>query len=159
MSELSPQDKFEYVGVGRRAGAVIIDGIIWFIGFGYVIALFTSNPTGIDFGVAPLYPPITPVEEGSNVTGGPAILWFLLGFAYYVVLEATVGATVGKLFLGMRVTKTDGAPVGWGASFIRNLLRVVDGIAFYLVASILVWNSPERQRLGDRLASTVVVRR
>ena len=159
MSELSPQAKFEYVGVGRRAGAVIIDGIIWFIGFGYVMALFTGNTIGIgfDFGVGPLYPPSTPVEEGSNA--GPAILLFLLGFAYYVVLEATVGATVGKLVLGVRVTKTDGAPVGWRSSFIRNLLRVVDGIVFYLVAAILVWNSPDRQRLGDRLASTVVVRR
>ena len=131
----------EYVGVGRRAVAVILDGLIWFIGFGYVIALFTGNTTGIGF----------------ELTGGPAILLFLLGFAYHVVLEATVGATPGKLLLGVRVTMVDDTPIGWKASFIRNLLRIVDGIAFYLVAAILVWTSPYRQRLGDRLSNTVVV--
>jgi len=133
----------EYVGVGRRAGAVIIDGIIWFFGFGFVIALITGNTTGIGF----------------NLEGGSALLVPLLGFVYHVVLEATNGATIGKRILGLYVTKIDGGAAGWKASFIRNLLRIVDGIAFYLVAAILVWKSYERQRLGDRLAGTVVIRR
>ncbi|MBW3666803.1 MAG: RDD family protein, partial [Actinobacteria bacterium] len=61
---------------------------------------------------------------------------------------------------GQRVVMEDGSPVDWRASTIRNVLRVVDVLPlFYLVGAILVWNSDRRQRLGDRVAGTVVVRR
>ena len=82
----------------------------------------------------------------------------LLPIAYYIVMEATLGATLGKMALGLRVVKTDGSPIGWSESIIRNLLRIVDFLFFYLVAAILIWNSPLRQRLGDQVAKTVVVR-
>ena len=180
MSELSPQTRFAYVGVGRRAIATMIDGTIWFWGFGYLVGLLTGdagfNPTG---GLpAPagfesmLWANLYEGPDGSivtvgfgdiwwfNLTAGTAMLtWLLLGFAYYVALEASVGSTIGKLLLGIRVIKTDGEPADWKSSFIRNLLRVVDGIAFYLVAALFAWDSPKRQRLGDRVASTIVVRR
>jgi uncharacterized RDD family membrane protein YckC len=44
------------------------------------------------------------------------------------------------------------------AALIRNILRIVDGLFVYLVGAILVWKSDKRQRLGDRVAHTVVVR-
>jgi len=74
-------------------------------------------------------------------------------------LEATQGATLGKRILGLRVVKIDGSPIGWSESIIRNLLRIIDGLFAYLVGAILIWTSPQRQRLGDRVAKTVVVRR
>lgn len=132
----------QYVGVGRRAVAVIIDMIIFFI-VGYVIALFTGGTT----------------SAGYQMEGGPVFLLFLLTLLYYVVLEATLGATLGKMLLGIRVAKMDGSPISWSASLIRNILRIVDGFLFYLVGAILVWQSPLKQRLGDRIADTVVVQR
>ncbi len=132
----------QYIGVGRRAAAVIIDMIIFFI-IGFVIALFTGGITG----------------AGYQMEDGPAFLLFLLTLLYYIVLEAIWGATLGKMLLGLRVARTDGSPIGWSASLIRNILRIVDGFLFYLVGAILVWQSPLRQRLGDRIADTVVVQR
>lgn len=41
---------------------------------------------------------------------------------------------------------------------MRNVLRLLDGLFFYLIAAILVWTSRNRQRLGDRVAGTAVVR-
>jgi uncharacterized RDD family membrane protein YckC len=79
-----------------------------------------------------------------------------LGLAYFVVLEATCGATLGKLLVGVRVRTTAGNPIGWMASLARNLLRVVD-VCFCCVGAILIWTSTCRQRLGDRAARTVVV--
>lgn len=41
-------------------------------------------------------------------------------------------------------------------------MRVVDGAPWiipYLVGAIAVWNSPINQRLGDRVAQTVVVQK
>ena len=40
---------------------------------------------------------------------------------------------------------------------VRNVLRIVDGVVFYLIGVIFILTSDERQRLGDRVASTVVV--
>ncbi len=132
----------KYVGVGLRFVAVIVDGIVFFI-LGYLIAAVTGGIT----------------EAGFDLQGGPAFLLFLLGFLYYWLLEAFLGGTLGKLVLGMRVRMEDGSPCTISASLIRNLLRLVDGLLFYLVGAIFVWTSPSKQRLGDRLAKTVVIKK
>src|SRR5437016_2857876 len=67
---------------------------------------------------------------------------------------ATLGATLGKLAFGLRVVKTDGTPITWSGSLIRNLLRLVDGLLYYLVGAMLIWTSPLKQGLGDRVAKT-----
>jgi uncharacterized RDD family membrane protein YckC len=131
-----------YAGIGLRAVAAIVDVVVLFVIF-WVVALATGGTT----------------EEGFSIQGAPAFLGFLLGFAYYVAAEATMGGTVGKLLLGLRVVTTDGSPIGWPASLIRNVLRIVDGFFFYVVGIILVMTSPTKQRLGDRVAGTVVVKR
>lgn len=129
------QPQLEYVSVGPRFLAILIDSLI--IG---AVTGFLSFP----FRYAP------------GAWGGSV---GLISILYYIVMEATQGATLGKMALGLRVVKVDGSPISWQESLIRNVLRIVDGLFFYLVGAILVWNSPLRQRLGDRAAGTVVVRR
>ena len=51
-----------------------------------------------------------------------------------------------------------GEPLDWQASIVRNLMRIVDGFCFYLVAAITVWVSKRKQRLGDMAAHTLVVK-
>jgi len=131
----------QYVGVGLRAVAIIIDMILLSI-LGYLIAAFSGGTTA----------------DGFQLEGTPALLLFVLGLGYYVVMEAQFGWTVGKRLLGLRVIKANGAPLDWGAAIIRNLLRIIDGLFFYLIGAILVWTSEKKQRLGDRVAQTVVVR-
>jgi len=132
---ISAQAEMQYVGVGPRFLALLIDTII--IGVvGAILGVIFRNSPGLSGGV----------------TG-------LLALAYFIVLEATQGATLGKMALGLRVTRTDGAPISWTESIIRNLLRIIDGLFVYLVGAILIWTSPLKQRLGDRVAKTVVVRR
>jgi uncharacterized RDD family membrane protein YckC len=64
------------------------------------------------------------------------------------------------MLLGIRVATVDGSRISWGASIIRNILRIIDALPFfYLLGAILIWTSPQKQRLGDRVAKTVVVRR
>jgi uncharacterized RDD family membrane protein YckC len=130
-----------YAGVAWRAVAAVIDAAVLFA-VAYVVALFTGGLT----------------ETGFEVQGGPAFLSFLIWFVYYTATEALLGASLGKLLLGLRVVMVDGTPVGWPAAVVRNVLRVVDGFLFYLVAALFAWGSPRRQRLGDRVAGTVVIR-
>jgi uncharacterized RDD family membrane protein YckC len=135
------------VGVGRRLFALIIDGVI----LGVIDSIL-----GYAFGGAHM-------ADGSvsiSLTGLPAVVVILIPVLYFVVLEAVMGGTVGKLLLGMHITKLDGSRIGWGASIVRNLLRVIDALPFaYILGAILIWTSPSKQRLGDRVAHTVVVRR
>ena len=130
------------VGVGLRAVAAIVDSVILFA-LGYGLALFTGGTT----------------SGGFELSGGPFFVWLVVAIAYYVVLEARSGDTLGKKLVGLQVVKLDGIPITMRESVVRNVLRLVDGLFFYLVGAIVVWASKKNQRLGDRLAGTVVRRR
>jgi uncharacterized RDD family membrane protein YckC len=96
---------------------------------------------------------------GIDLTGS-AILWLIaLGVGYYIVCEAATGASLGKRMVGIRVVGEDGEPVRLGAAVVRNLVRPVDGLFFYFIGFISALLSKRRQRLGDRAAHTIVVRR
>jgi uncharacterized RDD family membrane protein YckC len=83
----------------------------------------------------------------------------LLGLAYYWLSEGLAGATVGKAIAGIEVRRDDSKPCGMLPALIRNALRIVDAIGLYLVGFLIAHSSPGRQRLGDRLAGTLVVRK
>jgi uncharacterized RDD family membrane protein YckC len=126
------------VGVGPRAAAVIIDGVVLFftfIGMGGLVSAAEGASTGI------------------------ACAWIIGVLLYFPIMERYFGATLGKLALGLRVVREDGSPLDWQSSILRNVLRLVDGIANYLVGAILIWTSPTKQRLGDRVAHTLVVKK
>src|SRR5438046_2282841 len=125
-----------YAGVGLRAVAVIVDVVVLFVIL-YVVALATGNAGG----------------DGFQMQGAPVFAGFLLWFLYYVGLEATIGATLGKLLIGIKVVQIEGtSPIGWGPAVVRNILRIVDGLAVYLVGAIFAIRSSTKQRLGDRIA-------
>jgi uncharacterized RDD family membrane protein YckC len=136
------QPQLQYVSVWPRAGALIIDSIIIGVVFGIVGAIFGLFS-----------------QNAQSASGVVYLLLGILAFGYFIVMEAMWGATLGKMLLRLRVVKTDGSPISWSESVIRNLLRIIDGLFDYLVGAILIWTSPLRQRLGDRAAKTVVVRR
>jgi uncharacterized RDD family membrane protein YckC len=143
----------EYVGVGRRFVALIIDGIIF---------VWVSVIIGVVFPSSGVM--TTQGDFASKVAhmGLGTALQIIIPFVYFIVMEAMLGATVGKMALGIRVVKLDGSPISWWDSIVRNLWRILDllpGIIPYLLGALLILTSPTRQRLGDRLAQTVVVRR
>jgi uncharacterized RDD family membrane protein YckC len=77
-------------------------------------------------------------------------------FAYLCLLEAAWGATLGKVLAGIRVVGTSSRSA-LTASAIRNSLRIIDGIGFYLVGATVAECSRLHRRLGDMVAGTVVV--
>jgi uncharacterized RDD family membrane protein YckC len=146
-TQFPAQAQVQYVGVGRRFLAVLVDSILLGIVFGVMGALFGQSQV-----------------SGGNVsvslTGVPAMVTFVIVFLYYIVLETVLGVTLGKLLLGIRVVNMEGFRISWGASVIRNILRIIDALPFaYILGAILIWTSARKQRLGDRAARTVVVRR
>ena len=57
-------------------------------------------------------------------------------FLYLWLLEASFGATLGKAMVGIRVVQITERN-SLAALAIRNLLRVVDGLGFYLVGAVV----------------------
>ena len=90
------------------------------------------------------------------IVSGPATAIFLF---YFIHLEAIYGQTVGKKITGIVVVTEGGDAIGYSASLIRTLLRVIDALpVFYIVGGIAIFLTERRQRIGDLAASTVVVR-
>ena len=77
-------------------------------------------------------------------------------FLYGCLLEAAWGATLGKALVGIRVVGTSRRPF-FSACAVRNVLRIVDGMGFYLVGTLVAGCSSVRQRLGDIYARTAVI--
>lgn len=84
---------------------------------------------------------------------------FLLTWGYPIAFEVLRdGATPGKRMMHLRVVHEDGTPVGWMASFVRNLMRTVDMLPIgYAVGIVALLFDGESRRLGDIVARTLVV--
>jgi uncharacterized RDD family membrane protein YckC len=106
--------------------------------------------------------------SGAVATDGGGFFVALLIVASFVVLwgydvafeTLASGRTPGKRAAGLRVVRLGGEPVGFLASAVRNLLRIVDmqpGFV-YAVGAVTILFSQRNQRLGDLAAGTLVVR-
>jgi len=87
-----------------------------------------------------------------------AVAAFLILLGYPILAEAFGGRTVGKAVLRLSVVTTEGTPITFLASVIRNLVRLVDslpGTYFVGIAAVLV--TRRGQRVGDLAAGTLVV--
>lgn len=114
---------------------------------------------GLMYLVASIAGTTTP-EGGIYLQNGALTMGAGLCLAYYVIFEASWGATLGKFATNIRVVReNDGGPIGWSAAVIRNVLRPIDGLVLYVVGFIAICVSPKRQRIGDKVAGTIVVRR
>ncbi|MFH0787152.1 MAG: RDD family protein [Pseudomonadota bacterium] len=149
-SPVGSSESLDYKGVGIRFVAQLVDLIIVLVFF-FIAGNITAGLVG------------GKTAEGFEMHGTPALvvifLTSLFGLAYFVFLESFLnGQTLGKKLTGIQVVREDGGPIDFSTAFVRNILRVVDGLIFYLVGAILIWRSPLKQRLGDRIAHTVVIK-
>ena len=131
---------------GIRIVAALIDIAVLFVLFLIMAALFG------DFGST------DESDFSVNLSGLPALIFFILVIAYYFFLELTGGQTLGKKVMGIKVVAVDGVLTPTKV-IVRTLLRIVDGLpVFYLLGLIVVVTSQRKQRIGDMAAGTLVVR-
>jgi uncharacterized RDD family membrane protein YckC len=129
-------------GVGSRFMARLLDTVI-------ELAIIFALAAGISATSAP-----------GSVRAVARVLIFLVVFAYDVPFELwNGGRTIGKVAAGIRVTGIDGDRVGFFASAIRNIMRIIDFLPlFYAVGVTSMVSTKRDQRLGDLAAGTIVVR-
>jgi len=138
---------FNLATFGDRFLAVVLDSIVLLATFAIVdtwVFLRWSDVAGVELNLTAASLVVSVLLDG------------LIFFAYVWLLEAALGATLGKAIIGIRVLH-DEERNRLVASAIRNALRVVDGLAFYLVGTMVASCSRLRQRVGDICADTIVV--
>jgi uncharacterized RDD family membrane protein YckC len=101
-------------------------------------------------------------EMSMNTTSFITVFLFRLPWLLYspVIEYLTNGRSLGKFIMGIRVVKANGETAGLREYFTRWIFRVVDiwvgGFGF--LAILLAGTTEKRQRLGDIMANTVVIR-
>ncbi|WP_245800261.1 RDD family protein [Haladaptatus litoreus] len=129
--------------VGSRIGAQIVDSIAMF-----VIAFIPAFIVGFIGGLLGI----------DGLSGIGILLSGLAALCYWLLIESLWdGYTIGKRLFDIRVVQEDGSPCSLGSSAILNLLEIIDGFFYYLIRFIAMAITDKRQRLGDRVAGTVVV--
>ncbi|MGC9992578.1 MAG: RDD family protein [Candidatus Cybelea sp.] len=148
---------YELAGLGSRFLALAVDQLIQFATLGAIFAGIVLAASRLPKHLAP---------DAAEKLGESFAVAFIITVAFavlfgYFILSETVwnGQTPGKKLLGLRVVRDGGYPIDFGASLIRNLIRVGEALlGYYILAAISALISPENKRLGDLAAGTIVVR-
>ena len=68
------------------------------------------------------------------------------------------GKTFGKAFFKIKAIKSDGSKIDFGSSIVRHLLDCLDFLPLGGILGLaLTTNNKKAQRLGDRVAQTMVI--
>ncbi len=108
--------------------------------------------------------PLSLASVGLDGFGAGAwlVILFLLDWFYFVACEMiTGGRSPGKMALKLRVVRSDGLPITWRESLLRNFVRAADicilpgGVVFF--GPLVMACDRDFRRLGDLAAGTLVV--
>src|SRR6185312_14173851 len=145
---------YTIAGIGSRAYAAMIDYLLCVVA--QIVVLIAITFFFAKSGGAPAQAMSTSLALAVMVLIQFVILW-----GYYVVFEALDdGRTIGKRLQRLRVVRDGGYSITFGASAVRNLMRIIDmqpGL-FYGVGMISAFVSKSGKRLGDMAAGTIVVK-
>jgi uncharacterized RDD family membrane protein YckC len=144
----------------RRLPATIIDMMIY-CGACALLAYPVSRDidwTVASMDLAQLWNSLTDpawIAHAAGILG----LWIALWWCYFAVGWGLLGATAGKLMLGVRIVDHRGRyPIGLSRAFLRLAAYSVSSVTLGM-GHLLIVLRPDRRALHDVLAGTWVVRR
>jgi len=162
MQQAPPQEQTQYASLGLRVAAVAVDTFVLLVVF-LVVGTIWAYSLVVEKGIDPQDTLAVQTLLNEQVQGVSSLTFYLVLFGslfiYYLLLEAIFHASIGKLVLGTRVVMADGSRATGLAIVLRNLVRIPEAMFLYVPSGLACIASPRRQRLGDRVARTVVVRR
>ena len=144
------KENFYFAGLRPRFFALLVDFVL------FCILFFPA--TKLVKGVWVLSASDHRWNNGLFITDPLCMIFLLIMFLYFFILEGIYGATLGKFLLGIKVANINGGKPGLAKSFLRNILRIIDGLpVLNILGIILILKSNEKTRFGDRIAGTRVV--
>ncbi|MFE5092024.1 RDD family protein [Streptomyces sp. NPDC056638] len=160
----------QVASMGRRLGARAIDGVVIGVILGIIMGIGLAGAVGIAKDCDPNSVDYTSCMNDASA-GFVTVMftWIAVIAAFTLLYEwlmiSFVGATVGKLAVGLRVVKENtGQNPGLGSGFIRYIIPIVGAFLCY-IGAILVYLSPFFDNSGklqgwhDRAAGTLVIKK
>lgn len=143
----------------HRVGAAIIDAIPAAViaGVGGVIVAVTGNTScqASEYGY------------GGYCTSSPSPVGYFIGFVAWLLAlayviwnngyrQGTTGSSIGKSVLKYKVvSENTGQPIGFGLSFVRQIVHILDGMVCYLGYLWPLWDAKRQTLFADKMMSTV----
>lgn len=135
-----------YAGAVTRCVAFVIDQAI-------ASAVYTATVAAVQFVIDLVTSSTFQADDYPVVL---AVTYFGWLFVYYAYSWATSGKTLGMAIVGLRVVRSDGAPVSARGAALRTLALPLSFLLFGLgFLGILIGR--HRRALHDRIADTAVV--
>ncbi len=151
IKELETVEKKLYATLPQRIGAFAIDLAII---FGILLGFFAIGAFLRLYDLTDIFAPETMIWLVAF------ILWLWIAQAiYFTILEGLNGQTIGKKVLRIKVTTDEMTKCGFMGAFTRNVIRLLDTVLLLYTVSILIMVIyPRKQRIGDKVAKTIVLK-
>lgn len=150
--EASHSEQIEYAGFLIRAVAYIMDQImVWLT----LIILGMSGYIALEAGAY-----IVNISAGElRLMIAPLIIAFCITTygIYYTFYHGYYGQTVGKMLMGLKVTRTNGDELSYGVAFKRWMAYFASSFLFCFGFFMPIFTQ-RRQALHDKIVDTVVIR-
>ena len=151
---------YEPAGPGTRFIAYALDQLFINIPFVLIILTLSILQGGI-------HKDIISIEKMLSSDKVDSLFWYILAIIYVIKFALDTvyysyfeifreGRTPGKKHFKIQVIQEGGFPLTPTSSFLRNLMRIVDGIPVCWIVPLF---SPKHKRFGDYVARTVVISR
>ncbi len=157
---VAPVTAVRYGGFWLRFVASILDGIILII-----------VDTIIGFALRGSLIPIArqPANPGSLTEiwsmMGPSLVWstivnLVINGSYECIFIAMMGATPGKMALGLKVTRPDGGPITAGRAVGRYFAKVAEGwiVLIGWIGYVIAGIDSQKRALHDMICDTRVIK-
>ncbi len=145
--------RYQYAGFWIRVVAAIIDSII--LGVVNTILQFTLLRPML--GLTDLSSNPASLFAFAGAMGVLGMVNLLIACSYEAIFVAQMGATPGKMALGMKVVRPDGSRVDLGRAAGRYFAKLLSMIVLF-IGYIMVGFDSEKRGLHDMICDTRVVR-
>ena len=146
---------YDLAGVGSRMNAALIDYLVCLL---LIVGVAALGAMAVPRTIVQR---LTPDQFSGWAVAVLILAQFFVLWGYYVLFEALAdGRTIGKRIMRLRVVRDGGLSVTFGASAVRNLMRIIDmqpGFT-YAVGIVTMILNKQGKRLGDLAGGTLVVR-
>lgn len=154
---------YEVVGIGSRFVAALVDTIlltIVLILLSIVTFILVAQFSDLGFGIDAIINSSNDEWIVGIIFAVYTLLNFIIFWGYYIFFELLWnGQSPGKRAAKIRVVRTDGNPIGFLQSAVRNLVRFVDFMpTLYGFGIVTMFCNSKARRLGDFAAGTIVIR-
>lgn len=154
------QPAFRYGGFWIRFVAVIIDGIILGVAGSAVQILLLGSSFRSFTQIRPGAPPdeaLAALGSMMGILGASMLIGTLIGASYEGFFISRLGATPGKMALGLKVVRPNGGPVSLGRAVGRYFAKWLSSITLgigYIMAGFDV----EKRAMHDMIVDTRVIK-